>query len=176
MDRFVVISGCSGGGKSTLLSELSHRGHGVIEEPGRRIVAEELTDCGDALPWVDPAAFAQRAIAMSLGDREYAAEKQGLVFFDRGLIDAAAALEHATGKRVLMNYAAERYNKRVFVTPPWREIYVNDVDRRHTFQDAVAEYERLLIAFTSLDYDVDVLPKVDVADRANLVLERLLLT
>lgn len=176
MDRFVVISGCSGGGKSTLLSELSRRGHGVVEEPGRRIVAEEFEGTGRALPWVDLAAFAQRAIAMSRGDREDAAKRRGLVFFDRGLIDAAAALEHATGMPVLMNYAAERYNRRVFFTPPWPEIYVNDPDRPHSFQDAVAEYERLLTAFTSLGYDIDVLPKVTVADRADIVLARLLLT
>jgi predicted ATPase len=37
MNRFVVISGCSGGGKSTLLAELGRRGHAVVEEPGRRI-------------------------------------------------------------------------------------------------------------------------------------------
>ncbi len=41
-NHLVVISGCSGGGKSTLLAELSRRGHMTIEEPGRRIVAEEL--------------------------------------------------------------------------------------------------------------------------------------
>jgi predicted ATPase len=39
MNRFVVISGCSGGGKSTLLAELGRRGHTVI---GRRIVIEEM--------------------------------------------------------------------------------------------------------------------------------------
>jgi putative ribosome biogenesis GTPase RsgA len=38
-DRFVVISGCSGGGKSTLINELRRRGYRVVEEPGRRIVA-----------------------------------------------------------------------------------------------------------------------------------------
>ena len=68
MDRFVVISGCSAGGKSTLLAELSRRGHAVVEEPGRRIVQEELQGEGLALPWVDPIAFARRAITMSLED------------------------------------------------------------------------------------------------------------
>ena len=53
MNRFVVISGCSGGGKSTLLAELGRRGHTVIEEPGRRIVIEEMNNGGSALPWVD---------------------------------------------------------------------------------------------------------------------------
>jgi predicted ATPase len=30
MNRFVVISGCSGGGKSTLPAELARRGHAVV--------------------------------------------------------------------------------------------------------------------------------------------------
>jgi predicted ATPase len=69
MDRFVVISGCSGGGKSTLLGELARRGHAVVEEPGRRIVRDELERSGTALPWVDGVAFARRAIEMALADR-----------------------------------------------------------------------------------------------------------
>jgi len=171
MDRFVIISGCSGGGKSSILSELKCRGHNVVEEPGRRIIVEELKGGGTALPWSDLAAFAQRAITMSLYDRAIAAETQGLVFFDRGLIDAAAALQHASGTQVLTTYALERYNRRVFVTPPWPEIYVNDADRRHTFHEAVAEHERLLAAFATLDYTVEVLPKVDIVKRAEIILE-----
>jgi predicted ATPase len=42
MENFVTISGCSSGGKSTLLVELRRRGFAMIDEPGRRIVAEEL--------------------------------------------------------------------------------------------------------------------------------------
>ncbi|WP_409999599.1 AAA family ATPase [Rhizobium leguminosarum] len=51
MNRSVLISGCSGGGKSTLLAELAARGHAVVEEPGRRIVKQELEGDGAALPW-----------------------------------------------------------------------------------------------------------------------------
>ena len=64
IDQFVVISGCAAGGKSTLLAEFARRGHAVVEEPGRRIVQEELQGEGLALPWVDPIAFARRAIAV----------------------------------------------------------------------------------------------------------------
>ena len=60
VDRFVVISGCSSGGKSTLIAELGKRGHAAVEEPGRRIVKEELASGGSALPWVDRIAFALR--------------------------------------------------------------------------------------------------------------------
>lgn len=58
--RHVVLSGCSGGGKSTLLSALGRRGWVVVPEPGRRIVEEEQRGDGRALPWVDLAAFAMR--------------------------------------------------------------------------------------------------------------------
>jgi hypothetical protein len=62
VDRFVVISGCSSGGKSTLIAELGKRGHAVVDEPGRRIVKEELASGGSALPWLDGVAFARRAM------------------------------------------------------------------------------------------------------------------
>lgn len=172
-DRFVVLSGCSGGGKSTLLQELARRGCAIVEEPGRRIVAEELGTGGRALPWVDPAAFARRAIALSLEDRRRADAGVWTVF-DRGLIDAAAALEHLTGEPALERLGREhRYHRRVFLTPPWPEIYVVDPERRHGFDDAVAEYDRLTAAYRTLDYEAAILPRTSVAERANLVLKAL---
>src|ERR671912_522789 len=160
MDRFVVISGCSAGGKSTLLAELARRGHGVVEEPGRRIVQEELQGEGSALPWVDPIAFARRAIAVSLEDHTSVHALGGWVFFDRGLVDAAAALQHLTGEPVLAELdQRHRYHRRVFFTPPWPEIYENDPERRHSLDKAMVEYARLLEAYRQLSYEVMILPK-----------------
>lgn len=171
MDRFVIVTGCSGGGKSTLLGELRRRGHAVVEEPGRRIVAEEMERAGTALPWIDAAAFARRAIDMSLDDRTKAERSAGWVFFDRGLIDAAAALQHlAGGSPVETMGRAYRNNRRVFMAPPWPEIYVNDPERRHGFAEAVAEYDRLRDAYLSLGYEICVLPRESVDRRADLVL------
>lgn len=58
---------------------------------------QELNGAGVALRWVDLEAFARRAIDMETGDRNRVAYSQDWVFFDRGLLDAAIALEHATG-------------------------------------------------------------------------------
>jgi len=115
VDRFVIISGCSSGGKSTLIGELGKRGYAVVDEPGRRIVKEELASGGSALPWVDRIAFARRVIAMSLADRAAAYWLDGWVFFDRGLIDAASALHHLTGEPALGTLGqVNRYHRRVF--------------------------------------------------------------
>jgi predicted ATPase len=174
MENFVAISGCSGGGKSMLLSELRQRGFATIEEPGRRIVAEELKRGGGALPWVDAAAFARRAIEVSLADLAIADTSTRWVFFDRGLIDAAAALEHLTGEPVVDSLRKlYRYNKRVFLTPPWPEIYVSDRERRHDLAEAVAEYDRLTRVYPRLGYDIYVVPKASVTERANWILASL---
>jgi len=58
MENFVTISGCSGGGKSTLLAELRRRGFVTIDEPGRRVVAENSIAVGGVA--VDAVASARR--------------------------------------------------------------------------------------------------------------------
>ena len=174
MNRFVVISGCSGGGKSTLVAELGRRGYSVVEEPGRRIVREEIRCEGSALPWVDMAAFLRRAIATSLTDRVLASTLEGWVFFDRGLVDAAAGLQDLTGEAVVASLGqTHRFYRRVFLAPPWPEIYLTDPERRHGFESAVAEYSRLLEIYAVLGYEVMILPKIEVPQRADFVLRAL---
>ncbi len=173
MDRFIILSGCSGGGKSTLLAELARRGFATVEEPGRRIVIEETRNNGTALPWIDIEAFARRAIAMALEDRQKA-PAEGLVFFDRGLIDAASALRHVGGDGFIDTLKnTHRYNRLVFLTPPWSEIYRGDDERRHGFDAAVEEYERLVRDYEALGYDSVVLPKSGIEDRADFILARI---
>jgi predicted ATPase len=54
----------------------------------------------------------------------------GWVFFDRGVIDAAANLQFLTGEPVLATLGqSHRYHRRVFLTPPWPEIYSTDPAR-----------------------------------------------
>lgn len=157
-----------------MLAELERRGFAVVWEPGRRIVEEELRRGGAALPWVDLSAFARRAIVIAANDRKRMVDETAWVFFDRGLVDAAVALQHATGlpaRDVLASYAP--YHRRVFMAPPWPEIYVTDNERQHDLSEATREYERLLIAYRELGYDMLVLPKVGVRERADFVLRHL---
>ena len=172
--QHVVLSGCSGGGKSTLLEELASRGFPIVSEPGRRIVEEELRGDGRALPWVDPAAFARRAINTAMQDRRTLPPATGWVFFDRSLVDAVVGLQHATGESAsLFLDQCARYHSRVFLTPPWPEIYVTDSERKHGLSDAITEYDRLVVAYGDLGYEAIILPKVGVVERADFVLRHL---
>jgi len=49
---------------------------------------------------------------------------------------------------------------------------VNDVERQHGLAEAVAEYDRLIIAYRELGYETVVLPKVGVTDRAGSILSQ----
>ena len=166
---FVMLSGCSGGGKSTLLAELARRGFAVVAEPGRRIIAEARAGDGTTLPWVDAAAFARRALAMSAADH---AAAQGLTFFDRGVVDAAVAIAATGGEPPAAAIARHRYH-RLFLAPPWPEIYVNDADRRHSLETALADHARVRQAYLDAGYDPVMLPRDTVAARADFVLARL---
>lgn len=174
MNHFVLISGCSGGGKSTLLSELQSRSYTVIQEPGRRIIQEQLAVNGSALPWVDMEAFLHEAIRTAQTDYLAAPEDVGWMFFDRGLLDAAAALEEISGTPLLERFKQDYpYQSRVFLTPPWPEIYEADPERRHDMTAAIQEYERLERVYPLLGYEVMLLPKTSVEERADFVLNQL---
>ncbi len=65
---------------------------------------------------------------------------------------------------------SHRYHQRVFLAPPWPEIYVTDPERRHGLDAALVEYSRLLKAYSSLGYEIAFLPKVGLVERADFVL------
>jgi hypothetical protein len=66
-----------------------------------------------------------------------------------------------------------RYHRKVFLAPPWPEIYVTDAERRHGFEAGLAEYEWLEQVYSALGYEVIMLPKATVPERADFVLAAL---
>ena len=119
-------------------------------------------------------AFARRAIEMSESDLQGAEGKPGFVFFDRGIVDAAVALQNASGVPYRDTVGDKmHYAKTVFLAPPWPEIFAQDVDRRHDLSDAIGEFERLDVALHDLGYRTCLLPKVSVSERAEFVLGRI---
>ena len=173
MTARILITGCSGGGKSTLLAELARRGYATVPEPGRRIIAAETDPASPRLPWNDAATFARAAQAMALADFAAAEGAAGPVFFDRGLIDAQLALAHATAAPADAALLSRHRYDAVFLAPPWPEIHVTDAARRHGLPAAIAEYHRIRDALPALGYDAIPLPRAPVAERAAFVLRHL---
>jgi predicted ATPase len=175
-NQFVVLSGCSGGGKSSLLAELGRRGHPVFEEAGRQIIKEQHYIGGNAVPSGDVMQFVELMISREIYNLISAARRNRLAFFDRGIVDQISGLE----RRNLpipghLATAAERfrYCETVFMVPPWLEMFSNDSERRHSFADALADYETLLRTYERLGYRTVIVPKLPVAARADFVIDSL---
>ncbi len=166
----ILITGCSGGGKSTLIDALSRAGRSVVPEPGLRILRSEKARGGTALPWRDMPAFLWSAVAVAKADLERVSNNTDPVFFDRGLLDAAVGLKHLCGVPFGDTLGTGfPYAKRVVLAPPWREIYVRTADRQHSFEDATNEYDRIRDAAVELGCDILELPQVDVKTRLSIV-------
>jgi predicted ATPase len=175
-DFFVVLSGCSGGGKSSLLAELGRRGFRTFAEPGRQIVKEQTAIGGTALPYVDNRAFGELCISRTMNRMIEAVDAQDYVFFDRGLIDPIAYYDYANlDAPAHWTRAAElfRFNAKVFLVPPWPEIFANDAERKHSFDEALAHYKGLPLTYERFGYAPVIVPKAPVADRADFILRSL---
>ena len=160
--RRIILSGCSGGGKSTLIAALATRGHLTVPEPGRRIVQRELADGGTALPWSDGPAFAAACIDLALSDLATLPADAPLVFFDRSLHDNAFALRRM-GLPAPANARIRPYTQ-VILLPPWPDLRQTDAERRGPMDEALTEYDDLLAHYPDL-YQTTVMPRAPVPDR-----------
>ena len=162
MNHFVFISGCSGGGKSTLLTEPAPTRicRGGKNRDGascrnKRIQADK------PLPWLDMVAFLRRAISMAREDHANAAhDNSQWVFFNRAVIDAATAVTSAAPRtRAGQTWPA------VSLPPPCfpggagaRTFMCWIAEHRHDMAAALLEFEQLQRTYPALGYTVSLLP------------------
>ena len=174
--RRIVISGCSGGGKSTLIDGLTSRGFRTVAEAGRIIVRDEIAADGRALPWLDPVLFADKLAALAIDQYASVVDYSGVTFFDRCVVEPLVYCQRmGIELPALTKEAAEacRYDNPIFMVPPWESIFIEDVERQHSFSEAFSEYEALSKAFTELNYKVCVIPKIAINDRIDFILNKL---
>lgn len=176
-NKLIVISGCSGGGKSTLITELGKKGYAVVHEVATDIVREQLALNGDKTPWENPNAFCELLIARSIEDfyraKAMAAVFGELIFFDRSYLEGIRY--YKTLNRIDTNKYDSfmndlRYFDTVYMAPPWEEIFCQTKERKHSFKKSVDDYERLLSFYPKCGYKTIGLPKVDVSSRIQFIL------
>ncbi|MEM9754476.1 MAG: AAA family ATPase [Pseudomonadota bacterium] len=166
--RRVLITGCSSGGKSTLVAELARRGQEIVREPGRRVVRAERRMGGTGLPWIDAERFGRLCLRIATADWE--GVRAGTAFFDRGVFDAAVNLGRMGFEAEATRYLNQfPYDTTVILAPPWEALFAEDAERQNNFEDAVEEYVALAGALSQLGYTAHVLPEASVSDRADAV-------
>jgi predicted ATPase len=172
-DRFFVITGGPGSGKSTLIDALAARGSARTIEAGRAIIQEQVRSGGSALPWSDPRAFAELMFERELRSYARAVEHDGIVFFDRGVPDVVGYLrlmDLPVPASMDVVVRTHPYNSKVFVAPPWPAIFAQDAERKQTPEEADRTYRALVGTYADYGYELVELPRVGVDERVAFVL------
>jgi predicted ATPase len=173
-DRFFVLTGGPGSGKTTLIEALKQAGFATAPEAGRGIIRDQVAIGGPALPWQDRALFAELMLSWELRSWYAAHVQPGPVFFDRGVPDTIGYLtlcdlpvpDHA-------NSAAKkfRYARRVFIAPPWPAIFAQDEERKQTLDEATRTHDSVAGVYGELGYELVPLPHVPVEERVRFILD-----
>ncbi|KVZ95027.1 AAA family ATPase [Burkholderia ubonensis] len=174
--RFFVVTGGPGSGKSTLIDALERAGFARSQEAGRGVIQDQVAVDGPALPWRDRSAFAELMLGWEMRSHHLARQARGPVFFDRGVPDVIGYLR-LSGLAVPAHAEAAarrfRYHRRVFIAPPWPDIYTQDAERRQDFAEAVRTYDAMVECYASYGYRLIELPRASVTARVRFVLDAL---
>lgn len=172
-DRFFVLTGGPGSGKTTLIEALKAAGFATSPEAGRGIIRDQVAIGGAALPWHDKPLFSELMLSWEMRSWHAACDHAGPIFFDRGVPDTLGYYR-LIGLPVpahVTNAATKfRYNSRVFIAPLWPDIFTQDSERKQTLDEAERTYHSLVGVYTELGYELIELPLASVEARLDFIL------
>lgn len=174
--ELILIIGGPGTGKTTVINELTRLGHCCYPEVSREVIQEARRQGIEQLFLEKPLLFSE--LLLEGRKRQYQlakAEPHRYVFLDRGLPDVLAYM-HYIGDSYPASFdqvCREHRYDRVFIMPPWEEIYESDEHRYENFEQAKLIYDHLIETYTHYGYSLTEVPMAPLQDRISFILDSL---
>lgn len=173
MSKLIVITGGPGTGKTTIIECLKKQHRICFPEISREVTMQARENGIEQLFLSQPLLFSELLLegrkkqyneAISLVDE--------FVFLDRGIPDILAYM-HYIGDSYPSFFDLEckqsKYEK-VFLLPPWKEIYVSDEARYESFEQSNLIFEHLKETYMNYGYDLIIVPKDTAENRTKFIL------
>ncbi|WP_167415304.1 AAA family ATPase [Vibrio alginolyticus] len=176
MNNRIIFTGGPGSGKTSVIELLCHMGYQSAPEVGRKVIQAQVRSQGSALPWLDKTAFRDEMVLEEINNHENLGDAE-ITFYDRSIIDSYgySKLECIPISELLLAKCRELdYCRKVFIFPPWKDIYENDAERKQDFNEAVATYHEMVNAYTKFEYDLIEVPKASVKQRVQFIVGKLI--
>ena len=175
MNQRYIITGAPGTGKTAIINALKERGYSCVNENSREIIAEQIINGGEILPWKNQIAF-ENLISSKRGKQYASIPKDEICFFDRSAIDCIAYLKAnnlETSTEILEVIKNCEFNSNVFYTPIWEEIYRNDSERKENIEKAKIIENFLFSTYQYFDYTLIEIPKLTIEERVDFILSKI---
>lgn len=172
--EIIVIIGGPGTGKTTLIDALAERGFCCYPEISREVTLGARRRGIEQLFLENPLLFSELLLEGRMKQfRKACDESHEVVFIDRGLPDVLAYMHYIGDSYPAFFDEACREHKysKIFILPPWKEIYQSDDARYETYEQAELLYRHLAETYANYGYELIAVPKDTVAARVEFILE-----
>lgn len=174
--EIVVIIGGPGTGKTTIIEGLLAKGFCCYPEISREVTLEAKKQGIEQLFLENPLLFSELLLE-GRKKQFHKAQKEphNIVFLDRGIPDVLAYMHYIGDSYPAFFDQACRdhiYTK-IFLLPPWEDIYISDNERYENFEQAKLIYNHLTETYQKYGYDLIEVPKGTVEDRISFILNQL---
>ena len=174
--EIVVLIGGPSSGKTTLIEALKEKGHTCYPEISREVIREAQEQGIEQLFLEKPLLFSELLLeGRKRQFKEALNEEANIVFLDRGIPDVLAYM-HYIGDSYpsFFDQACRDHNyTKIFILPPWEEIYVSDDERYENYEQAKLIYNHLVETYEKYGYNLIEVPKGTVEERILFILNQL---
>ncbi|MFN3639364.1 MAG: AAA family ATPase [Flavobacterium sp.] len=175
-NTLIMLTGGPGTGKTTVINRLMEMGHACFPEISREIINQAKKQGIEQLFLENPLLFSEMLLeGRKKQFHDAKLHSKNLVFLDRGLPDVLAYM-HYIGDQYPSGFnkmCKEHLYSKVFLFPPWEEIFVGDEERYENFQQSKLIYAHLKETYEYFGYNVIEVPKVCPEKRILFILEEI---
>ena len=174
--KIIVIIGGPGTGKTTIIDGLIAKGHCCYPEISREVTLEAKKQGIEQLFLEKPLLFSELLLEGRKKQFHNAAnESCDVVFIDRGIPDVLAYM-HYIGDSYPATFDSacrEHLYSKIFILPPWEEIYISDEARYENFEQAKLINTHLIETYHNYGYELIEVPKDTMDNRILFILEEI---